>query len=147
LADPLPRYVVDASVATKWHLRDEQYTSQADAVLAAYRDGRIDLVAPDHFRYEVPSAVRNALRTGRLTVEQARTAIADFLAWQIPTVGGDALILAAYDQATRFGCSLYDGLYLALADAAQCPLVFADHRLRNAIGVNVEAVIWLEDWT
>mgnify|MGYP000521768686 CR=1 FL=1 len=141
-----PRYVVDSSVATKWHLRDEEHSDKAVALLVAYREGLVGLVAPDHFRFEVPSAIRKTLRTGRLTTQQARTAIAEFLAWQVPTVGGDDLVLAAFEQTVRFGCSLYDGAYLALADSLQCPLIHADLSLQNAIGTRFPGAVWIEDW-
>jgi predicted nucleic acid-binding protein len=142
----LPAYVVDASVAAKWYLQDEHDTAAADGLLADFREGRIHLLAPEHIRYEVASAIRNALRANRLTLVQARTAIAECLGWQIPTVGTDDLILAALDQAVHFGCSLYDGLYLALAESADCPLVYADHRLRNALGNRFPRAIWLADY-
>lgn len=121
----LSRYVVDASVAVKWHLRDEADLEHADALLTDFREGRIQLIAPEQIRYEVPSAIRNSLRTGRLTPSEARTAIADFLAWRFPTVRTDVLVLAGYDWALRIGCSLYDGLYVGLAQMAGCPLARA----------------------
>ncbi|MEA2594818.1 MAG: hypothetical protein QOF01_1287 [Thermomicrobiales bacterium] len=142
-----PCFVVDSSVATKWHLRDEEFSDLAVALLVAYREGRINLIAPDHIRYEVPSAIRKTVRTGRLTAEQARSAIADFLAWKVPTVGSDEVIVAGYEQTVRFGCSLYDGLYVALADALRCPLVHADVSLRNALGPMFSHAIWIEVWT
>jgi predicted nucleic acid-binding protein len=142
-----PRYVVDASIVSKWHLRDEQHVDRADAILFAFQAGRIDLIAPDHLRYEVPSAIRKGVRTGRLMSHQARTAISDFLNWGLPTVGGDGLIPAAYDQPVRFGCSFYDGLYLALSDAIGCPLLHADDHLRNALGGGFPSAIWIEDWS
>jgi predicted nucleic acid-binding protein len=144
--DRAQRYVVDASVVSKWHLRDEQYVDLADENLFAFQAGRIDLVAPDHPRYEVPSAIRKGVRTGRLTSDQARTAISDFLNWRLPTVGDEGLILAAYDQTVRFGCSFYDGLYLALCESIGCSLVHADDRLRNALGIRFPLAIWIEDW-
>ena len=67
-----PRFIIDASVVTKWHLRDEQYTEQADALLTEFRDGRVHLLAPDQIRYEVASAIRAALRTKRLRPEEGR---------------------------------------------------------------------------
>ena len=76
----LPRYVIDASVATKWLLRDEPNTDLADLLLEDSREGRIDLLAPTQLRFEVASAVRNAVRARRLTAADGRGAIADFLA-------------------------------------------------------------------
>lgn len=77
---------------------------------------------------------------------KGRTALVDFPAWRIPTVRSGSLILGACDQALRFGCSLYDGLYLALAEMAQCPLVYADQRLRNALGSRFPRAVWIEDF-
>ena len=45
-----PIYVVDASVAVKWLLRDEPDTHFADLLLTDFRDGRIELLA--HLRSE-----------------------------------------------------------------------------------------------
>lgn len=138
-----PCYVLDASVAVKWFLSDESDTSQADALLADFREDRVSLVAPEHVLYEVPSAIRNSLRTGRVTVEQARLAIEKFIGWHIPTVHDDALLLSAYEVAVRFGCSYYDGLYLALAEATGFPLISADGRLRRALGDRFPLARWL----
>ncbi len=142
----LPRYVIDASVAVKWHLRDEQDDDVAKAVLIDFREGRTRLVAPDHVRYEVPSAILNAVRRGRMAGADGEGAISEFLAWRRPTVGDDALIEGAYQQSMRFGCSLYDALYVALAESLDCPLIHADRRLRNALGRGFPHAIWLNDY-
>jgi predicted nucleic acid-binding protein len=137
------RFVVDASVAAKWVLKDEPDTHSAETLLADFRESRIQLIAPEQISYEVPSAVRNAVRSRRMTVDQARTAIEIFLALNIETVRGPDLILAGYELAVQYGSSLYDGLYLALAEAAACPLVFADARLRNTLGDRFPPALWL----
>jgi predicted nucleic acid-binding protein len=142
----LPRYVVDASVATKWHLKDEQLTGQADGLLAGFRDGRWNLWAPENLRYEVSGAIRKAVVTHRLTREQGRDAIAAFLVWKVPVIANEGLLLAAYDYSWTIGCSIYDGLYLALSDSMDCPFIYADLRLRNAIGTRFPRAVWLEDW-
>ena len=138
-------HVIDASVAVKWYLPDEHDADLAVAILADFREGRTALVAPGHFRYEVPSAIRNALRTNRLTPSEGGRAIAAFFAAQVPTVDDNALIEAGYDQARRFGCSLYDGLYLALAENIGCPFIHADRRLRNTLGTRFPRALWLSD--
>lgn len=104
------------------------------------------LIAPGQIRYEVPSAIRNAVRAGRKTPASGRRAIADFLALSIPTVDDADLIEAGYDQALRFHGSLYDGLYVALADVLACPLIHADRRLRNELGATFPLALWLTDY-
>lgn len=141
-----PLFVLDASVAVKWFLTDEGDRGPAEALLRDFRDDRVRLIAPEQIRYEVPSAIRNALRTNRITVDQARSAISRFLAWQVPTFSSDEVVLTAYEQSLRFGSSFYDGLYLALAEMSETPLIHADARLRNALGDRFPLAIWLADY-
>ncbi|MGH2459813.1 MAG: type II toxin-antitoxin system VapC family toxin [Chloroflexota bacterium] len=74
-------YVVDASVVARWHLSSEPHTAFALAVRRDYEGGRIGLVAPDHFRYEVVSAFRKAVLTRRIDVVAGRVLVDDFLSW------------------------------------------------------------------
>lgn len=106
----------------------------------------MQLFAPEQIRYEVPSAFRNALRLRRWTTAQARQATEDFLALPIVTIGTAQLILAGFEQTLRFGCSLYDGLYVALAEMSGTPLIHADARLRNALDEQFPLAIWLADF-
>lgn len=139
----LPSFVVDASVAVKWYLRDEPDTDAADRARLDFEEGRTVLLAPNQIRYEVPSAIRNALRTGREIPSRGRVKIANFLALPISTADDDTLLEAGYDQAVRFGCSW---LYLALAESVGCPFLYADRRLRNALGTSFPLAVWLNDY-
>lgn len=120
--------------------------SEALSLLHEFEGGVIDVLAPDHIRYEVPSAISTAVRTHRIPADRARDSIQRFLAWGFVTVGDDELIMAAYDVARRYGCAFYDGLYLALAEAAGCPLVYADGNLRRIIGDSAPNAVWLGDY-
>lgn len=140
------RYVVDASVVIKWHLRDEQFVDEADSLLSDMLSGLVLLIAPDHIRYEVASAIHTAVRMARITEEDGRAAIEQFLGWHLPTATGDGLIIAAYDIARRFGCGFYDGLYLATADHIGAPLIHADRRLHNALGRRFPQELWIQDY-
>lgn len=142
----VPRYILDASVAAKWHLRDEDHSEKALQLLQDYREDKVDLLAPDHIRYEVASSIRTAVLTKRLTVEKGRASLAEFFSWRIPTVRGDSLIMFAYQQAFKLNCSFYDGLYLALARSTNAPLVYADARLRRNLGNRFPLALWIEDY-
>jgi predicted nucleic acid-binding protein len=135
--------VVDASIATKWFLNDEEFAYEADALLRAFHEETVSLYAPDHIRYEVGNALRNAVRRERITDAQGRRALSMFLAWQIPTTTNDDLIRAAYDHAIEFDCAFYDGLYLALASETGTPLVHADQRLRNTLIGRFDLELWI----
>lgn len=142
----IPEYVLDASVAVKWHLRDEEHAALALQILRDFREGRVGLLAPDHICYEVASAVQVAVLRDRITVEEGRSSLADFYGWGIPTVRGESLIFFAYDQALKLHCSFYDALYLALAQSANAPLISADEKLRHTIGQDFPLALWIEDY-
>ena len=146
-------WVVDASVATKWHLPDEPDADRALALLRRYIDGDLQLVAPRHIRAEIPSAITvatHAIVRGqqqpRLTPDRAAIAIADFLALTVPTVEDDQLVMAAYAVAQQYGCAFYDGLYLALAQRLGVRFILADERFYRLIR-HLPLVVWLGDYT
>ena len=141
------RLVPDASVAFKWHVADEPDTAQAVAVLAAYTTGDLALVAPDHFRYEVPAALRAATRRRpqRLTRDQAEQAAAEFLGFAIPTVTDDTLVTDALAVSFTYDCGFYDALYVALSQRLAIPFLTADDKLYRH-SRQLSNVLWLANW-
>ncbi len=146
----VPSYILDASVAAKWILKDESYANQALALLEDYRLGHVNLLAPDHIYYEVASAVRNAVRMRRLNENAGRDAIEDFQALRISTISQEFLLRRAFAISILTDCSLYDGLYLAASVLFKRDLIYADNRLRNTLRNKPDAAfgsaIWIEDY-
>lgn len=136
--------VVDASVAVKWHLLDEEHADAAALVLRRFGSGVLDLYAPTQIRFEVPAAIAVAAgdRGQRLTVEQGREAIEGFLALDLAIIDRDPLILAAFPLVHRHGIAFYDALYLALAQDLNVPLITADRRFYERIR-GLPHVLWL----
>lgn len=137
------RRVLDASVATKWHLRDETDVAAADTVLANLLAGHLDLLAPEHLRYELLNAIAVARNRGRLDRAAAAAAAADALALTgtLTFYGEDDLLLRGMELSRERGCAFYDGVYAALAEAAACPLLLADESLARRLegsGVQIQ---------
>lgn len=145
---PSEALVVDASVATKWHLTDEADTDKARLLLTRFAQGKAELVAPDYIRYEVPSAITVATqgRQPRLTQQQGQEAIEEFLSLQIRTLDSNELILAAYPLAHQYGCAFYDALYVSLANKLSLPFITADRRLYRRIH-HLPSIIWIGDYS
>ena len=139
--------IVDASVAVKWALRDEEYVQESAIVLQHFMTGAVELLAPSHIRYEVPSAITVATggSTPRLTKQAGQEAIQDFLALGIPTVDTDGLILSAFPLVAHYNIAFYDALYLALSRQRSFPLITADNRLYQRIN-NLPNVIWVSNY-
>ena len=146
MATTADTFVVDASVAVKWHLNDEEHAEAAARLLTRFGRGELTLVAPDHIRYEVPAAITVATigTQPRLTVQEGQEAIEEFLDLGLTTVSTDDLILAAYPLVHRYNIALYDALYVALALRSQCSFVTADRRLYQRIR-QLPGVVWVSD--
>src|SRR4051812_23085285 len=102
----ISRYVVDASLATKWHLSDEELVAEALAVKDDFLAGRINLIGPDQIAHEVASAIINATRNPRRGVrptrEAGRLSAESFLSWGVRLVPSTQFLSAAYRLAERF---------------------------------------------
>src|SRR5688500_10571482 len=104
-----PRYVIAASIATKWHLQGEDHLELALSILNDFLAGRIDLLAPQYLRYEVSRAIFNALRRWRTPATLAIQSINNVQNWGIQYALRDDLTSAA-EYANALGISFYDGL-------------------------------------
>lgn len=71
------RIVIDASVALKWRLRGEVGEAEADALPDDFLAGRIRLLIPTLFDYEVVNTLKVAVVRGRISKSVAEQAIAD----------------------------------------------------------------------
>jgi predicted nucleic acid-binding protein len=140
-----PAYVLDASIAVKWYLDDEEHNLESLEILRRYKAGEVRLIAPDHIRYEVANAISRSVTNKRVRSSEGQDAIADFLGWSIPGISSNMLVFAGYDIARQFGCAFYDGLYVGLAELTGWPLVHADKRLRNTLSGRFPLEVWIDD--
>jgi predicted nucleic acid-binding protein len=67
-----------------------------------------------------------------LSASRAAEALEDLLALRIVRHRSSALLFRVWELRQNF--SAYDGLYIALAEALEAPLVTTDHRLSRAPG-------------
>ncbi|MHB8575578.1 MAG: type II toxin-antitoxin system VapC family toxin [Dehalococcoidia bacterium] len=147
MANPDDEAILDASIAAKWYLNDEEFVDECQLLLDRYVDGSLRLIAPLHILYEVPNAILVASRRQppRLPRDQALTAIREFISLAIPTVHDEALVWAATVLAEQTGCALYDGLYLALSNRLSLPLITADTKLYQLVG-HLPNVVTITDY-
>jgi len=135
---PRPQLVVDASAVLAAFLPEEAWETEADALLDAYRDGRIDLIAPTLLPYEILNSLYVATRgkagqPPRLNLDEADQLWKLFNDLRIGLVdvgptATDALGLA-FDTRWR---SVYDLVYATLARHLGTKLITADAHLARA---------------
>jgi predicted nucleic acid-binding protein len=147
MAAPAEARVVDASVAIKWHLTDEEHTEGALRLLEQFARGDVLLAAPAQIRYEVPSAITVATlgTSPRLSQTEAEAAIAEFLALGIHIDSSDEVIRSAFPLVHQHGLAYYDALYLALSRRLPAPLITADRRMYRLIR-HLPDVVWIGDY-
>ena len=90
------------------------------------------IAGPDLLQIEVLAVIRKALIAGSLTKKQADAAVNDLLDLPVSVFPSAPLLRRAW--ALRDNVTAYDACYVALAEALDCPLLTADHRLANAPG-------------
>lgn len=138
------RYVIDASVVAKWHLKDEEHAEIAARVFDDLQLGHIDLLAPYHLKYEVGSSILKASRRQRLTPSEALRSLELSAYWGIHLVNG--LHLEGFQVAQRLGCGYYDAIYLALADVSDMAFLSADDKLRVTVSNRFRHFLWIQDY-
>jgi predicted nucleic acid-binding protein len=124
----MSKRVVDASVAVKW-LVEEPLSDQALGVLG----GSDELVAPDLFLAEIGNILWKKVRAGLLTPAMATERFTNLKEMGVTLVPGSGLSDRALALALETGRTMYDALYLALAEAEDCQFITADERLVNAL--------------
>ncbi len=119
--------VVDASVAVKWVVAE----NDAEAALRLL-ESNLSLFAPAHWPAEAANALWAACRRGELSEQQAHERVIALAEAPVATAPLAPLAAAAMTIALRLGVSVYDALYLALAEQQDAALVTADRRLFEA---------------
>lgn len=138
----MSRWVVDASVAVKWFL-PEVHSESVDRLLReAYQ-----LLAPDLIWAEFGNVLWKKWRRKEIEAEVAQGILRDFLRFPLDVHGSEPLLQLAWAIAAEFERTVYDSLYLALAQSTGCPLVTADRKLYNALKPTRFApqLLWVED--
>lgn len=118
--------IIDASVALKWFLDDDEpHAAEARAILASGES----LIAPDLVIAETCNAAWRGVRAGRLSQTQAQGISRSLPGLFETLVNGSALAESGIAIAIELDHSVYDCFYLALAGARDALLVTADTRL------------------
>jgi predicted nucleic acid-binding protein len=116
--------VVDASVALKWYVQEED----SESALALLASGE-RLIAPDLIVAELCNGAWRLIRRGELRREQLAI-IARGIPDAFAALYGSAFLAArAAAIALEMDHPVYDCFYLALSEAQNAPLVSADRRL------------------
>ncbi len=137
--------VVDASVAAKW-LLPEQDGDKAAAVLSAWNDGVVSLLAPDLLGVEIANTLWKTAARGLLERGDAARLFTRFERLSLPLVPTVSLIGEALSMSLSYQHPVYDCVYAVLAAREQSGLLTADEKMFRALRPALAAVWLLRDW-
>ena len=131
---PAPRFVLDASVAIVWALRDEVHPV-ADLAFSAIQIG--SAIVPVIWWYEMRNVLVQCERRGRIAPEDSDAFLIDLSRLRIEV---DALSPSPriMDLARKHNLSAYDAAYLVLAMRESLGVATLDQNLESAC--RIEAV-------
>ena len=122
LADAL---ILDASVAAAIFFTEPGWSEKARAMA----DGRTVLLAPDFLFIEMASIASKKTRRGEVPIAFAERALSSLSTVVSEVIPSAPFIERAFALSVAHGVSVYEGLYLALAEQRGCPVVTADIKL------------------
>ncbi len=137
------RFVVDASVAVKWLIAED------DADIAEeLTTGGHDLHAPRLMASEVANALWHKTRTGEIERRAAGILLGDVQDMPVRWGADEILSPNAARLALALDHPIYDCVYLALAHCIGATVVTADRRFANAVAPTEhgESVVLLADY-
>lgn len=124
--------VIDASAVVDLLLGEPLGSIGAHLARLLEAEVPLALAAPHLLDAEVGQVLRRYVRRGELDVGAAREGLANLAALPVTRYPHLGLVERAFDL--RANVTVYDGLYLALAEALQAPLLTADAGLVGVPG-------------
>lgn len=138
----MSRYVVDASVAIKWFLPEIHSEAALRLCSLRYR-----LHVPALLTLELGNVLAKRIRRGELSRDEGDVVLKELAHLPLQRHADERLFPVAYHLALDTQRSLYDCLYLALAESVDGLMVTADRKFYSSLtgGAYGRRVLWVED--
>ena len=139
------KIILDASVGLKWFL-NEVYSAEAIKLMTGIRDKRLSAIVPFSFYAECANALWEKTRKEIIRFGRAHEALEEIR--KIPLLGHlhEDLEDVAYDNACIYDITVYDALYISLAEIYGVPLITADVKLIKACKDRFDFIEHLKDF-
>jgi len=134
------KYVIDASVDIKTYVQ-EQDSGKAVRLRNEYHQGVHQLIAPDIYPTEMCNVLMVLERSGKIKPGESDLFFWHCLSVLPPLFAAVPLLPRALEISKQFQQTVYDCLYIALAEHEGYELVTADERLVRAVQTTLPFVI------
>lgn len=134
--------MVDTNVALKVYL-EEDLAEEAQKVLDAAREQAASLLAPSLILLEFRHALTKRNRRGELSHDEVLEIWEAFDEYPLILFEIEPLVPRAAQIVNEVGCTVYDAIFVALAEAEGAVMVTAERRLLNALkGTPFSDLLW-----
>lgn len=125
-------YVIDSSVGLKWAV-SEVDSDKSLHLLTEYSSAIHTLLAPDLFPIEIANALASAEKSSRIQPGEAVRFLTDILNNAPVIHEAIPLLRRALEISLPTRQSVYDCLYIALAEREGCEFITADDKLARTL--------------
>lgn len=137
--------IADSSVVVKWFLPEVDRAQAAQLVVDTTQKGK-QLIVLDLALVETTNAIWKQQQRGQATVDEAKQLLHQLQAMQVRREAAEPLLGSALEIAMKFRLSVYDALFVALADQLKLLAVTADEPLYRAVHGQYPNIVWLRHW-
>jgi len=120
---------VDASIILAELLPDEQNFPKVEEYFNDFSEKKVNFIAPTILKYEVANALKNISSERKLTLQNKKDLLKEFLSW--PIVYKDVNFYDIFKLATLENLTVYDASYLYLSKINNCKLLTLDKKLAS----------------
>lgn len=124
----MKQIVIDASVAAKWLLPDEDHP-QAELIKKDFAGRELSVAVPMFIFYEINNLLKSAVSSNRIKPQEAIDLYKSFLDIEFTVHSLKHLFLPTLNLALKLNISSYDASYIVLAEYLQISFFTADEKL------------------
>lgn len=137
-------FILDNSVLAKCFFK-EKGTEEANFFLRGLDQGEIKIILPEICFAEFGSTCLKQVRRRIISIDEALRHVDSLIKLPVQWFPDRELLNVAVENAYYFDISIYDALYVSLAEVYVSPLVTADKALYNACHGRFDFIEFLED--
>ena len=125
---------------------EEDLADEAQRVLEVGRDGDAELLAPTLILLEFRHALTRRVRREDITVSEAQEMWESFGDWPLDYFEIGPLVPRAAEISGVTGCTIYDAIFVALAESEDVVVLTADGKVISALeGTDFASFLWFLD--
>ncbi len=137
--------ILDASVATKWFLKGEEYETESLKLRLDYEEGKVQLHAPSLILYEVCNSILKRRDITRETAAKLAEAASQYLS-TLAVSPSPQTYRKAVSNARLWDITLYDSSYATMAQELKRPLITADGDLGKRLSKVAVPIMFIANY-